>query len=460
MIYEPKTVFCPHCKRECPFFGHCTENLPSPNVFDLSGFKGRHPFANNGILTFEEIDKIVWREGLALSKLQRAQLDAYLDKEEDGLIIDHKAIKEFVDKLSFPLYHLDFETVLIAIPRFEGARPNESMPTQYSLHIEDGYGGLEHKEFLGDSEDTRRAIAESLCENIPADACVLAYNKAFECSRLKELAEVFPDLSDHLLAIRGNIIDLMAPFENGDYYDIAMKGSYSIKSVLPALYPNDPELDYGALDLVHHGGEAMEAYPKMLKAAPEEKEALRKALLAYCKLDTLAMVKVLQKLKDVIWFDRDSNIWNERKWAKQRSERGFSDNDVFDIPRWFGSIMPKMLEEFLKSNKRIPLRFYEEYYDLHEKELSQYGKRDFINLYYAPGNPRYDPLRQAEKDKMEAWAAAKWDETIQEMIRLFREGENGWGCPWKELEDRAPHIAKWQKKALAMLAEYINELWW
>ena len=150
---------------------------------------------------------------------------------------------------------------------------------------------------MGDTIDPRREIAESLCKNIPADACVTVYNKIFECGRLNELADLYPDLREHLSSISNNVVDLIVPFRNGSYYHKDMSCSNSIKAVLPALYPNDPELDYHALPVVHNGGEAMDIYPKMLVASLEEKERIRDGLLQYCCLDTLAMVKVLRKLK-------------------------------------------------------------------------------------------------------------------------------------------------------------------
>ena len=153
---------------------------------------------------------------------------------------------------------------------------------------------------MGDSLDPRREIAESLVRDIPDNVCVLAYNKEFECSRINELADLFPDLREHLLKISNNIRDLIIPFKSGNYYHIDMGGSNSIKYVLPALYPDDPELDYHALPVVHNGGEAMDIYPKMLVASPEEKERIRKGLLQYCCLDTLAMVKVLRKINRIV----------------------------------------------------------------------------------------------------------------------------------------------------------------
>ncbi len=132
------------------------------------------------------------------------------------------------------------------------------------------------------------------------NVCVTAYHKSFECGRLNELADLFPDLSDHLRNISDHVVDLEEPFSKGMFYDVAMGGRSSIKVVLPALYPNDPELDYHSLPLVHNGGEAMDIYPKMLEANPGEKEKIRHGLLVYCCLDTLAMVKVLKKLREYI----------------------------------------------------------------------------------------------------------------------------------------------------------------
>lgn len=121
-------------------------------------------------------------------------------------------------------------------------------------------------------------------------------NKAFECTRLKELAETFPNLAEHLLNIRDNIVDLLVPFQSGYYYNRAMGGSFSIKSVLPAIFPDDPELDYHNLEGVHNGGEAMTIFPKIQFMAPEEQKAARHNLLKYCELDTYAMVKVWEAL--------------------------------------------------------------------------------------------------------------------------------------------------------------------
>ena len=96
----------------------------------------------------------------------------------------------------------------------------------------------------------------------------------------------------------------MHPFENGDCYHIDMHGSYSIKAVLPALFPNDPELDYSQLPSVHNGGEAMTLFPKIKDMSSAEQKEARDSLLAYCKLDTLAMVRVWEKLIELAKGDK------------------------------------------------------------------------------------------------------------------------------------------------------------
>ena len=128
----------------------------------------------------------------------------------------------------------------------------------------------------------------------------MAYNMSFERRVIKDLSELYSDLEHHLLNIRENMHDLMIPFQKQHYYTEAMQGSYSIKYVLPALCPGDPNLDYHNLDQVHNGSEASAAFADMANHSPEEIKEIRENLLKYCGLDTLAMVKVLGKLKEVV----------------------------------------------------------------------------------------------------------------------------------------------------------------
>ncbi len=127
----------------------------------------------------------------------------------------------------------------------------------------------------------------------------MAYNMSFEKGRIKRLAALYPDLSDHLMNIHDHFVDLMVPFQKRQYYTRDMQGSYSIKYVLPVLFPDDPELDYHCLDDIHNGSEASAAYEKMGDLEPAQLEECRKNLLKYCGLDTLAMVKIWAKLNEV-----------------------------------------------------------------------------------------------------------------------------------------------------------------
>ena len=296
---EPERDIDVYCENPylCAYYGYCAKHIPEQSVFNVRRLKTakKYEYYHQGIITFEDIVK----QQPKLSANQWRQVDgAYYDRPDE---VDAEAIKEFLETLTYPLYHLDFETFQQAIPEYDGLSPYCQIPFQYSLHIEQADGTLEHREFLAkEGADPRRAIAESLCKDFPTDVCVLAYNKSFEQRVLKGLADYFPDLSERLLAIRENIRDLMIPFLKQQYYCKAMQGSYSIKYVLPALCPGDPELDYHALEGVHNGSEASETFADLPNHTPEEIKVMRSNLLKYCCLDTLAMVKVLEKLREAI----------------------------------------------------------------------------------------------------------------------------------------------------------------
>ena len=143
-------------------------------------------------------------------------------------------------------------------------------------------------------------LCKKLCEDIPMNSCVLVYNQSFEKARLKEMANLFPEFQEHLLNIGEHIIDLMIPFFNQDYYVKEMEGRWSIKVVLPSLFPDDASLDYHKLEQVHKGDEASNAFLSLKDLSRDEQEKLRNNMLKYCSLDTYAMVKIFEKLKEVI----------------------------------------------------------------------------------------------------------------------------------------------------------------
>lgn len=297
---EPKDDIGIKCFKpyECEFWEYCTRNLPKPNVFDIKG--GMHldkKFEKyyEGKISFEDLQN----ENLNPKYLEQIEfelndLQSKIDKEE---------IKEIMKSLKYPLYFLDYETYQVAIPEINGTKPYQQLPFQYSLHIIKEEGAeIEHREFLADinDKDLIRHFAESLIKDIPDNGSVIIYNKAFEPARNREIAKMYPDLEDELERINRNMIDFLEPFKQRKYYTKEMQGSASIKYVLPALYPNDPELDYHNLPVVHNGGEASEAFLSLKEKSKEEQEKIRQGLLVYCKLDTYAMVKIWMKFNEII----------------------------------------------------------------------------------------------------------------------------------------------------------------
>ena len=286
---EPGIDLSEHCMKPygCAFLDYCKRQhgVPDdePTVFDLyrMNFAKKLEHYHAGRITFEDL------RSQELSDKQQMQVECTLNQTEH---IDSEGIRDFLNNLSYPLYFLDFETLQQTI-------------FQYSLHIKRSADApYEHLEFLApnDGSDPRRSLAEQLCKDIPMNVCTLAYNKGFECGRIKELAGMYPDLAVHLLNIRDHIQDLLDPFRDGYYYVPAMHGSFSIKSVLPALFPDEPSLNYHNLDeRCQNGGNAMTLFPQIQFMEPIEAAASREALLRYCELDTWAMVKVWEKLEEV-----------------------------------------------------------------------------------------------------------------------------------------------------------------
>ena len=313
---EPDIDLSEYCMKPygCAFLDYCKRQhgVPDdePTVFDLyrMNFAKKLEHYHAGRITFEDL------RSQELSDKQQMEVECTLNQTEH---IDKEGIREFLNNLSYPLYFLDFETIQQVIPLYDGTKCYQQITFQYSLHIYEQKSAqvgrerlkltrttsnITHKEFLApsDGSDPRRALAEQLCKDIPMNVCTTAYNKMFECGRIRELAAMYPDLSEHLLNIADHIVDLIDPFRAGYYYVPAMHGSFSIKSVLPALFPDEPSLNYHNLDeRCQNGSNAMTLFPRIQFMAPEEAKASREALLRYCELDTWAMVKVWEKLGEV-----------------------------------------------------------------------------------------------------------------------------------------------------------------
>ena len=212
---------------KCAFWDYCKQkhHVPTPSVFDVYGGQGRGGFTfkkkltcyRQGLVAFEDLRQT------EIGPIQDMQIEAALTDKE---FVNPEGIRKFLDRLSYPLYFLDFETMQDAVPRYDEAKVYAQITFQYSLHIKEresvstfvDTGKLKytktanyitHREFLApnDGSGPRRPLAEQLCRDIPMDACTLAYNKMFECGRIRELAALYPDLAPHLQ----NIADHTTP---------------------------------------------------------------------------------------------------------------------------------------------------------------------------------------------------------------------------------------------------------
>lgn len=289
----PTTDIGPHCDTPypCDFSGHCWAHIPEDSVFDLRG-RGVDKFElyKQGIVKQSEIPLDL------LNSSQRLQVESTLNRQN---FIDTDKVKQFISDLWYPLCFLDFETVNPSIPPFDGCRPYGRMPFQFSLHIQNSPDAeLQHFEYLAQPFiDPRSDILNRLLELIPQHACIIAWNQAFEIGVMRELADLYPKHKDQVDNMISNFRDLMQPFRSRDIHFWKAKGSYSIKPNLPLLVP---ELSYEKLDGVANGGDAMDAYYMMQQATTtEDLEKIRKNLLEYCKPDTEAMVRILDRIREM-----------------------------------------------------------------------------------------------------------------------------------------------------------------
>ena len=284
-----------HCSDpyDCDFKGTCWKHIPDYSVFNISRLKKDKKFDlyNQGVITLDQID-------LGYTDLNPNQV-LQVQSEVDGTThIDIEEIRKFTNGLSYPLYFLDFETIGPAVPKYNGSRPYQQLVFQYSLHIQETLTSeIEHREYLADpSQDPRIGFIEQLISDCGTSGDILVYNIGFERGKLNDLIEVFPEYSNELRGIENRLKDLMIPFQQKWYYTPEMKGSYSIKYVLPALVP---ELSYNDLE-IKEGGTASNTFLSMVNGTfAGDVEETRNQLLEYCKLDTFAMVKILEKLRQV-----------------------------------------------------------------------------------------------------------------------------------------------------------------
>lgn len=287
----PDVAISDHCKNPypCPFKDHCWADVDGqPLVFDIPRlhYDKKEQLREQNIIFLEDLP-----DDFPLTEKQQAHVDMTLD---GGTNINHERISQTLDELEYPLHFFDFETYGSAIPIFEGMRPYQQFPFQFSCHQLEADGTLTHREYLHtELSDPRPALVEALCNCLNQSGTIIAYGAAFEKNILMQLAELFPEHADMLHGFTERLWDQLNIF-NKHYKDAAFGKSTSLKSVLPILVP---DLDYGTLS-VQKGDEAQSVWYQMIQLPPgPEKQAMIEGLSEYCKMDTLAMVRIHQVLQ-------------------------------------------------------------------------------------------------------------------------------------------------------------------
>ena len=286
---EPAVKVSSHCNVpfECGFSAYCQSQMPVAN----------HPISQLPGRLSKPLRELI--EAQDLTDLQEVPDELLNDRQ---LRVKHAALSgtTFFDAAGaakalkqhkLPAYFMDFETIQFAIPIWKGTRPYQQIPFQFSVHRLSRTGELEHESFVDlTGEDPSREFSKALIAACGDQGPVFAYNAVFEKSRILELAARFPRLGSALKRLAERVIDLL-PIARDHYYHPDQQGSWSIKAVLPSLCP---DLDYDQLDGVQNGGMAMEAYTEALNptTTPERRAQIERQLVAYCALDTLALVRL------------------------------------------------------------------------------------------------------------------------------------------------------------------------
>ncbi len=293
---EPKCSIGIHCSKpyDCPLIDECWKDVPKDSVFEFYRMFKKKCFElhDGGIVCMNEVP-----EDIKLNDKQKIQRRLAFD---GGKHIDKLGIKNFLKNLQYPIYYLDFETINPAIPKYDGMKPYQRIPFQFSLHIQDKPNGkLEHISFLAEGvSDPRPKFIQALKDNLGEKGSILVYNQAFEKGVMNECSNALPEFKEwYEKNILPRIKDLWDVFKNFSYYDPKQKGSTSIKYVLPVL----SNLSYNELD-IRNGMTASLEYERITYNNVLEKERLkvRKALEKYCGLDTLAEVEIVRALGKII----------------------------------------------------------------------------------------------------------------------------------------------------------------
>ena len=283
---EPQVLIGEHCEKPypCPFKKeHCWKSVPKKSIFTIPRLnrKKKNMLIEEGIFSIFDLPT-----DYSLTSPQRIYVNSILRNEPS---INKTAIREELGNLQHPIHFLDFESDNPAVPRFNGLRPYQQFPFQYSCHILQSNGTITHHEYLHtDKSDPRKHLLESLLNHVSATGSVVVYKASFEKGVLKDLADYFPEHTLTLQSIIDRLWDQLVIFQK-HYMHPDFCGSNSLKAVLPVLVSS---LRHKDLD-VQEGLEAQVVWNLMLNTTNETKKSeMIEHLKAYCGLDTLATVEI------------------------------------------------------------------------------------------------------------------------------------------------------------------------
>ena len=287
---HPDVQIGPQCDSPytCALHDRCWSFLPEASVFTLyRGGQKAFSLLEHGIQKIADIPADV-----ELTENQSIQRSTLLAGQPH---IDHPALAAFLGQLEYPISYLDFETIGTAIPLFDGVKPYQQVPFQYSLHIaRSANTKVEHRSFLAEgTADPRPEFMRQLVKELPATGSVVTYNASFETSRLNECCELLPEFKPWLRKVTPRVVDLLLPFRGFRYHHPDQNGSNSMKAVLPALTGKG----YESLT-IQEGGTASREFLRVTfgNVTAAERRRVRKALEEYCGLDTLGMVQIVDQL--------------------------------------------------------------------------------------------------------------------------------------------------------------------
>ncbi len=279
--------------RECAFIARCWPAVDADHI--------RYLYRLNK-------DKAVEFEKRGVSRIQdlpdELQLGAIPARQrrclrEGEILVDTSALVDALSAIVPPVVHIDFETVMFAIPRWDGCRPYDNIPVQMSAHVVSASGSARHFSWIAkDTSDPRIGIGPAIVEACAGAETVTAYNAGFEKRCMLSVAEVCPEIAPRLREIAERLVDLL-PIVRDNLYHREFRGSFSLKRVLPALVP---ELTYEGLAIAE--GESASAHLMMMlyrqnSLGAEERAKLEADLLAYCQRDTEAMIALTARLGEL-----------------------------------------------------------------------------------------------------------------------------------------------------------------